>query len=108
MADYVTMDRALMEEVPPVLVDIILDEYLFNVLPRSLVPTIAWMAVVGFAAWWIGGWVAQSLLGIVSDASVSDEVSETYTQKEKQDQSELKHQANRIKSTKAAEEKKKL
>jgi hypothetical protein len=107
MADYVTMDRTLMEGVPPVLVDIILDEYLFNVLPWSLVPTIAWMAVVGFAAWWIGGWVAQSLLGVVSDASISDKVSETYTP-EKQEQSGRKQQANRIKLTKAAEEKKNL
>ncbi|KAM5442254.1 hypothetical protein MferCBS31731_002628 [Microsporum ferrugineum] len=43
-ADYFTTDKALMADVPPVLVDIILDPYIFNVLPTSLVPTL-WYVV---------------------------------------------------------------
>lgn len=47
-ADYVAANRSLMlpDRVPPVLVDLILDPFLFNVLPRSLAPTVAVVLVV--------------------------------------------------------------
>ncbi|CAK7225788.1 hypothetical protein SBRCBS47491_006008 [Sporothrix bragantina] len=53
-ADFVAADRSAMQpgNVPPVLTDIILDPYLFNVLPRSLAPIVAAILVVaGVSAW---------------------------------------------------------
>lgn len=53
-----------MENVPPVYVDIILDPYLFNVLPRSLVPTAVYIILLaigsGFIAKYVSRWI-QSL-----------------------------------------------
>lgn len=107
-AEYVSADPQLMEEVPPVLVDIILDEYLFNVLPRSLVPTIAWMATVGFVAWWLGGWAVQGLVGIVSSAITSDNTAEKHKPKQKHGFSEGEQRANQVNSMEVVEGKKDL
>ncbi|CAK7270469.1 hypothetical protein SEPCBS119000_004107 [Sporothrix epigloea] len=54
-ADFVAADRTAMKpgSVPPVLVDIILDPYLFNVLPRSLVPVVAVILAVAAASAWL-------------------------------------------------------
>ncbi|CAF9934556.1 MAG: hypothetical protein HETSPECPRED_009266 [Heterodermia speciosa] len=38
-ADYFTTNKTLMREVSPVNADIILDPFIFNILPRSLLPT---------------------------------------------------------------------
>lgn len=52
-----------MENVPPVFVDIFLDPFLFNVLPRSLVPTVMYILVLAAAAWVIaarvGKWIGE-------------------------------------------------
>ncbi|CAD6443292.1 2e425200-ef6e-47ec-ade5-0f5dbdc5d652 [Sclerotinia trifoliorum] len=56
-ADYYTMNRTLMEDVPPVLVDIILDPYIFNILPRSLVPTIAYVILLAVGSWYASKYV---------------------------------------------------
>jgi hypothetical protein len=45
-ADYFTTNTSLMQNVPPVYVDIILDPFLFNLLPRSLAPTAVYILVV--------------------------------------------------------------
>jgi hypothetical protein len=50
-AEYYTMNQTLMKRVPPVHVDIILDPYLFNVVPRSLVPTAIYIIIVAVGAW---------------------------------------------------------
>lgn len=50
-ADYYTMNQTLMKHVPPVHVDIILDPYLLNVVPRSLIPTGIYIIVVAVGAW---------------------------------------------------------
>lgn len=52
-ADYYTMNKTLMRDVPPVYVDIILDPFVFNILPRSLVPTVGYIVVVAIASWFI-------------------------------------------------------
>jgi hypothetical protein len=70
-ADYYTLDKSLMENVPPVLVDIILDPYLLNVFPKSLLPTAAYILVVAIASWFISGHVWQIMLKLVAS---SDEV----------------------------------
>ncbi|KAI1492860.1 hypothetical protein F5X96DRAFT_319383 [Biscogniauxia mediterranea] len=50
-ADYYTMNSTLMQHVPPVHVDIILDPFIFNLLPRSLVPTVAYIIAVALVSW---------------------------------------------------------
>lgn len=56
-ADYYTMNQTLMENVPPVLVDIILDPYIFNILPRSLVPSIAYVILLAVGSWYASKYV---------------------------------------------------
>lgn len=58
-ADYYTLDQSLMENVPPVLVDIILDPYIFNVFPTSLLPTAGYILVVALASWFLSEHVWQ-------------------------------------------------
>ncbi|KAJ5924393.1 hypothetical protein N7466_008580 [Penicillium verhagenii] len=62
-ADYFTHDDSLMKNVPPVSVDLILDPFLWNVFPRSLVPTAVWIVIVaivaGFVAKWVGGEIGR-------------------------------------------------
>lgn len=48
-----------MESVPPVVADIILDPFLGNVFPKSLVPTACWGLIVGVAAVGIARWVVK-------------------------------------------------
>jgi hypothetical protein len=58
----------MMEIVPPVAVDLILDPFLLNVLPRSLAPTAAWTVIVAAAAWLISGWIVRASQAIVDEA----------------------------------------
>lgn len=63
-ADYYTTNKSLMEDVPPVLVDIILDPFIFNVFPRSLVPTAAYIAIVAVGSFFIARFVNNWLQAI--------------------------------------------
>jgi hypothetical protein len=58
-ADYYTMNKTLMEHVPPVFVDIILDPYLFNVFPRSLVPTAAYIVFLAIGSWYLSKYISK-------------------------------------------------
>ncbi|RDW83136.1 hypothetical protein BP5796_04627 [Coleophoma crateriformis] len=58
-ADYYTANKTLMEHVPPVYVDIILDPFLFNVFPRSLVPTAAYLVIIAIGSWYLSKAVAR-------------------------------------------------
>ncbi|KAH1491469.1 hypothetical protein LV164_006862 [Aspergillus fumigatus] len=73
-ADYFSLDRALMEHVPPVLVDVILDPFLWNIFPRSLVPTAGYLCVVGMVAVLLARWVMGAF-----GAMVEREVGESTT-----------------------------
>lgn len=66
-ADYFTTNQTLMNEVPPVLVDIILDPYIFNVLPRSLVPTVGYVVLVAVLSWFL----ARSISTWIRDLAIS-------------------------------------
>lgn len=46
-----------MKTVPPVQADIILDPYLFNVLPESLIPTAGYLVAVAALGWYVSGYV---------------------------------------------------
>lgn len=50
-ADYFTTDAALMRHPKPVLADVILDPFVLNVLPRTLLPTVGYVVVVAAASW---------------------------------------------------------
>lgn len=58
-ADYYTMNKTLMEHVPPVFVDIILDPYLLSVFPRSLVPTAAYIVLLAVGSWYLSKYISK-------------------------------------------------
>lgn len=70
-ADYFTDNAALMKDPPPVLVDLILDPYLYNAVPRSLLPTIGYLVLVGLVAWFVARSVASKLQSIAITAETS-------------------------------------
>ncbi|KAF4967832.1 hypothetical protein FSARC_4689 [Fusarium sarcochroum] len=71
-ADYFTDDAALMKDPPPVLVDLILDPYLFNVVPRSLVPTAGYIVLISAVAWFVARSIASKLQTIAVTADSAD------------------------------------
>lgn len=50
-ADYFTTNRELMRRPEPVLADVILDPFVLNVLPRTLVPTVGYVVLVAALSW---------------------------------------------------------
>ncbi|KAE8140716.1 hypothetical protein BDV38DRAFT_9048 [Aspergillus pseudotamarii] len=60
-ADYFSLNKTLMENVPPVAADIILDPFLWNIFPQSLIPTACYICVIGCLAVVIGWWVLGEL-----------------------------------------------
>jgi hypothetical protein len=56
-ADYYTTNKTLMENVPAVYVDIILDPYIFNLFPRSLVPTAAYLTLLAIGSWYLAKYI---------------------------------------------------
>lgn len=58
-----------MRNPPPVLVDIILDPFLLNILPRSLLPTVGYIVVVTAAAYFAARYAVASLDGIVASVT---------------------------------------
>ncbi|KAK0651456.1 hypothetical protein B0T16DRAFT_453918 [Cercophora newfieldiana] len=68
-ADFFTTNATLMQNPPPVDVDIILDPFLFNVLPRSLVPTIGYIAVVAVGSFFIARWIVAQIRTITLDST---------------------------------------
>jgi hypothetical protein len=67
-ADYFTLNTTLMETVPPVAADLILDPFLLNVFPRSLVPTAGWIAIVAATAWIVAGWIMRIFQAVIDEA----------------------------------------
>ncbi|KAK8039467.1 hypothetical protein PG993_007878 [Apiospora rasikravindrae] len=65
-ADYYTTNKTLMNEVPPVYVDIILDPYVFNLLPRSLLPTIGYIVAVAILSWFMARRVSSWIQSIAA------------------------------------------
>lgn len=66
-ADYYTMNKALMKDVPDVLVDIILDPFVFNVLPRSLIPTGIHLMILAILGWFLSGQIVEWLTRLIRD-----------------------------------------
>ena len=64
-ADYFTLNKTLMSVVPPVRVDVILDRYLMNVFPQSLLPTAMYITVLAVIGWFVSGYVWRLLVSFV-------------------------------------------
>ncbi|KAF9870478.1 hypothetical protein CkaCkLH20_11968 [Colletotrichum karsti] len=64
-ADYYTDNATLMANVEPVRADLILDPFLLNALPRSLLPTVGYIIAVAVMAWFLSrlilGWIQPVL-----------------------------------------------
>ncbi|KAK8212737.1 hypothetical protein IWZ01DRAFT_434114 [Phyllosticta capitalensis] len=62
-ADYFTLNKTLMDEPPDVKAEIILDPYILNVVPRSLVPTGIYLIACTIGAWFVAsllvGWLTS-------------------------------------------------
>ncbi|KAK3293228.1 uncharacterized protein B0H64DRAFT_434450 [Chaetomium fimeti] len=67
-ADYFTTDASLMRDVPPVDVDVILDPFLFNVLPRSIAGTACYIVAVAAVAFLVARWTTGRIRGLVAGA----------------------------------------
>ncbi|KAH6847876.1 hypothetical protein B0I37DRAFT_405740 [Chaetomium sp. MPI-CAGE-AT-0009] len=70
-ADYFTTDASLMRDVPPVDVDVILDPFLFNVLPRSIAGTACYVVAVAAVAFLVARWTAARIRGLVASGRES-------------------------------------
>lgn len=74
-ADYFTDNEELMSNPPPVLVDLILDPFLLNVLPRSLSLTVCYLLLLSVATWFMARCISSSLLSVANlpDSQVKKE-----------------------------------
>lgn len=70
-ADYFTDNAALMKDPPPVLVDLILDPFIYNIVPRSLIPTAGFIVAVSLVAIFAARYIASKLqsIAITSDST---------------------------------------
>lgn len=66
-ADYYTTNKTLMRSVPPVYVDIILDPFIFNVLPQSLVPTVGYIIIIAMLSWFIAHRISSWLRNVATE-----------------------------------------
>ncbi|GAW22017.1 hypothetical protein ANO14919_115510 [Xylariales sp. No.14919] len=66
-ADYYTTNHTLMKNVPPIMVDIILDPFVLNILPRSLSSTVTYITVVAIVSWFVGKWISSWVRQIAAE-----------------------------------------
>ncbi|KAG9257490.1 uncharacterized protein F5Z01DRAFT_671087 [Emericellopsis atlantica] len=71
-ADYYSDYTELMENPPPVLVDLILDPFLFNVLPRSLLPTGGYIICVAIVAWFVASYITSQVKSFAECSSTME------------------------------------
>lgn len=60
-ADFFTTDKERMRSPPPVDVDLILDPYLANIFPKSLLPTAGYIICLAIGSWFISGYIWTKL-----------------------------------------------
>ncbi|ELR02733.1 hypothetical protein VC83_00830 [Pseudogymnoascus destructans] len=63
-ADYYTTDVHLMKNPSPVFVDIILDPFILDVFPRSLVPTAGYITIVAIGSFFVARFMSRFLAGV--------------------------------------------
>ncbi|SMR62757.1 unnamed protein product [Zymoseptoria tritici ST99CH_3D1] len=65
-ADFFSSNNTLMQHPPKVSVDIILDPYLVNIFPASLLPTAAYIIVLAVGAWYLSAIIWRRLQPVSS------------------------------------------
>ncbi|KJX94710.1 hypothetical protein TI39_contig4163g00006 [Zymoseptoria brevis] len=65
-ADFFSTNNTLMQHPPKVSVDIILDPYLANIFPASLLPTAAYIIVLAVGAWYLSNIIWHRLQPVSS------------------------------------------
>lgn len=60
-ANYYTTDAYLMKNPSPVFVDIILDPFILNVFPRSLIPTAGYITIVAIGSFFVARFMSRFL-----------------------------------------------
>ena len=61
-ADFFSSNNRLMKNPPPVLVDIILDPYILNILPQSLLPIGLYIVVLAACSYYLSGFIFSWML----------------------------------------------
>ncbi|KAK3705824.1 hypothetical protein LTR37_013131 [Vermiconidia calcicola] len=72
-ADFYTTNKTLMQKPPPVDVDIILDPYLDNIFPTSLLPTAAYIVCLAVGSWYVSGYIWSLLKPVAGTEAKSHE-----------------------------------
>jgi hypothetical protein len=73
-ASYYSLNRTLMEHPLPVDVDIILDPFILNILPRSLGPTAVYISFVAVGAWFLSGYIYRWLTSVAEERPLKGRV----------------------------------
>ncbi|KAF2742907.1 hypothetical protein M011DRAFT_411578 [Sporormia fimetaria CBS 119925] len=68
-ASFYTTNQTLMSHPEDVPADIILDPYLFNILPQSLGPFAIYLTIVSIGAWFLSGAVYRCILSVATSPS---------------------------------------
>lgn len=68
-ADYFVDDVELMRSPPPVLVDLVLDPFVFNLANQSLMPTVGYLVIVGTVTWCASRWLASRLQSVAAGSA---------------------------------------
>jgi hypothetical protein len=63
-ADYYTLNKTMMENAPPVFVDIILDPYLLNIFPQSLLSTAVYIVILAIGGWYLAKYISALIQSI--------------------------------------------
>ena len=71
-ASYYSSNRTLMEHPPLVDVDIILDPFILNILPRSLQSTAIYISIVSVGAWFLSGYIYRWLALVAVEPPLKD------------------------------------
>lgn len=73
-ADFFSLNKTLMTDPPLVDVDIILDPYILNIFPQSLLPTAGYIAIVAVASYFLATYTYTFLTpgDIVSRSVIAD------------------------------------
>jgi hypothetical protein len=66
-ADFYTTNATLMLNPPPVHVDIILDPFIGNIFPKSLLPTAVYITILAVSSWFISGFIWRRLSNLAQD-----------------------------------------
>lgn len=79
-AEYFTTNRTLMLRPEPVLVDLVLDPFVLNLLPRTLVPTVCYIVLVAAVSWVVATKAVMPSLRSMMVASAEEAEPEKKTQ----------------------------